>query len=148
MKMYFAAARASAALAAFAGLTFPGPISTGLASVNPMFIGSAWAHHSFAMFDQEHPIEIAGTVKEFRYTAPHSIIILEVKADDGIVDLWSLEGGSPSEINRDGWTAGALKPGDAVRLVIAPLRTGAPGGAWNVHRIWFLDGRPIVQKPE
>jgi hypothetical protein len=24
--------------------------------------GSAMAHHSFAMFDQEHPIEIAGTV--------------------------------------------------------------------------------------
>jgi len=36
--------------------------------------GAATAHHSFAMFDQEHPMEIAGAVVEFRYTSPHSFI--------------------------------------------------------------------------
>ena len=41
--------------------------------------GTAMAHHSFAMFDQVNPIEIAGTVVEFRYTSPHSFILVDVK---------------------------------------------------------------------
>jgi Family of unknown function (DUF6152) len=45
--------------------------------------GPSPAHHSFAMFDQEHPIQLIGTVKEFRYTSPHSFIILEVKDSSG-----------------------------------------------------------------
>jgi hypothetical protein len=57
--------------------------------------GGAQAHHSFAMFDQEHPIEIAGTVVEFRYTNPHSCILLDVKAEDGDDTVWTLEGPSP-----------------------------------------------------
>jgi Family of unknown function (DUF6152) len=31
--------------------------------------GAALAHHSFAMFDQEHPIELEGVVQEFKFTA-------------------------------------------------------------------------------
>ena len=42
--------------------------------------GVVLAHHSFAMFDQEHPIQLVGTVKEYRYTSPHTFIILDVKA--------------------------------------------------------------------
>ena len=30
------------------------------------FTGVAIAHHSFAMFDQEHPQEVTGVVKEFK----------------------------------------------------------------------------------
>jgi DNA-binding NtrC family response regulator len=31
----------------------------------------ALGHHSFAMFDLEHLVELEGIVKEFRYSAPH-----------------------------------------------------------------------------
>ena len=41
--------------------------------------GVVLAHHSFAMFDQEHPMQLVGTVKEYRYTSPHTFIILDVK---------------------------------------------------------------------
>ena len=41
--------------------------------------GGALAHHSFAMFDSENPIELIGTVKEFKYTNPHTFILLDVK---------------------------------------------------------------------
>ena len=41
------------------------------------------AHHSFAMFDQENPIELEGVVREFKYTSPHSFIFLEVRGQDG-----------------------------------------------------------------
>src|SRR5215831_591331 len=58
------------------------------------FTGMAVAHHSFAMFDQEHPQEVTGVVKEFKYTSPHSFIILEIKDKDGSSEAWNLEGGS------------------------------------------------------
>jgi hypothetical protein len=106
--------------------------------------GSAVAHHSFAMFDQEHPVDLVGVVKEWKYTAPHAFIILEVKEEDGTSQVWSLEGGAPSGLIRDGWTSKTLKPGDELQVKVDPLRSGAPGGAWNVNKVKFKNGDPIV----
>ena len=106
--------------------------------------GAAIAHHSFAMFDQEHPIELAGTVVEFRYTSPHSFIVVDVKGKDGASTVWNLEGPSPSILARDGMSAKTLKPGDELVLTIDPLRSGAPGGAWALIKTKFKDGRPIT----
>jgi len=109
--------------------------------------GAALAHHSFAMFDQEHPIELEGVVQEFKFTAPHAFIILAVKQEDGRVETWSLEGVSPSALVREGWSRATLKPGDELKLIVAPLRSGAPGGAWVTQRIHFRDGKPLVLAP-
>jgi hypothetical protein len=106
--------------------------------------GAAAAHHSFAMFDQEHPVDLVGVVKEWKYTAPHAFIILEVKEQDGTSQVWSLEGGAPSGLIRDGWNSKTLKPGDELQLKIDPLRSGAPGGAWNVNKVKFKSGDPVV----
>src|SRR5271169_7219034 len=106
--------------------------------------GVVLAHHSFAMFDQEHPIQLTGTVKEYRYTSPHTFIILDVKDKDGTNQLWNLEGGAPSGLIRDGWSSKTLKPGDELQLMVDPLRSGAPGGAWNVNKIKYKNGDPIV----
>jgi Family of unknown function (DUF6152) len=105
--------------------------------------GMASAHHSFAMFDQEHPIELAGIVKEFKFTSPHTFILLEVKGTNDSV-VWNLEGGSPSALVRDGWTSKTLPPGTELKMTIDPLRSGAPGGAWNVQRTKLKDGSPIA----
>jgi Family of unknown function (DUF6152) len=106
--------------------------------------GAVLAHHSFAMFDQEHPIQLTGAVKEFRYTSPHTFIILDVKDKEGASQLWNLEGGAPSGLIRDGWTSKTLKPDDELQLSVDPLRSGAPGGAWNVNKIKYKNGDPIV----
>ena len=106
--------------------------------------GAVFAHHSFAMFDQENPIELEGIVQEFKFTSPHTFIILVVKQQDGSTQAWSLEGGAPSALVRDGWSSKTIKPGDELKMTIEPLRSGAPGGAWNVGRTKFKDGRPIV----
>ena len=58
--------------------------------------GAVMAHHSFAMFDQEHPIEVVGTVTEFKFISPHCYIFLEVKGEDGAPAVWNLEGAAPS----------------------------------------------------
>ena len=106
--------------------------------------GAAMAHHSFAMFASESPIEIAGTVVEFKYTSPHSFILVEVKGKDGTSAIWNLEGPSPSILARDGMSAKTLKPGDELVLTIDPLRSGAPGGAWALLKTKFKDGKPLA----
>ena len=96
--------------------------------------GAVSAHHSFAMFDQENPIELEGVVQEFKFTSPHSFIILQVRQQDGGTQLWSLEGGAPSALVRDGWSSKTLKPGDELQLTVEPLRSGAPGGNHRRNR--------------
>jgi hypothetical protein len=104
--------------------------------------GAAIAHHSFAMFDQENPIELAGTVQEFKFTSPHTFILLKV-SKEGKDTVWNLEGASPSALVRDGWTSKTIKPGDELNMKIDPLRSGAPGGAWNVKNTKTKDGSAI-----
>jgi hypothetical protein len=105
---------------------------------------AASAHHSTAMFDQENPVELVGTVKEFKFTNPHTFILLEVKSTDGTPTVWTLEGGTPSSLTRDGWTNKTIKPGDELKMKIAPLRSGAPGGSWSAEHTHFPDGKPVV----
>jgi Family of unknown function (DUF6152) len=106
--------------------------------------GVTMAHHSFAMFDKDNPIDLEGIVQEFKYINPHSFILLRVKDEDGATTVWNLEGGPPSALARDGWTSTILKPGDQIILAIAPLRSGAPGGSWSADKIKFKDGQSIV----
>ena len=40
---------------------------------------SAWAHHSFSAFDMAKEVDVQGVVKEFRWTNPHSFLVLTGK---------------------------------------------------------------------
>jgi hypothetical protein len=104
----------------------------------------ASAHHSFAIFDVDHPVELSGTVQQFKFVSPHATIVLEVKGLDGHSTVWTLEGVSPSTLARDGWSNQSLKSGDEIKVTIDPLRSGSPGGAWNSQKISFRDGRPVA----
>ena len=105
---------------------------------------AALAHHSFAVFDIEHPLELRGTVQQFKFSSPHTFIVLEVQGDDGSTMIWNLEGASPSIMVRNGWSSQSLKTGDQIKLSVDPLRSGAPGGAWIGQKVTFSSGRPVV----
>jgi Family of unknown function (DUF6152) len=92
--------------------------------------GAAFAHHSFAMFDQSKTIAIEGAVKDFRWTNPHVFIQLTVKNANGTEEEWSIEMTSPEHLSRAGWRPGTLKPGDALTLNIHPLVDGDRGGQY------------------
>ena len=94
----------------------------------------ALAHHSFAMFDQKKVLTLEGTVSQFQWTNPHAFIELEVPAARGAAVHWSIELNSPNNLKRQGWTRGAMKPGDKVTVRLNPLRSGQHGGL-------FLDVR-------
>ena len=97
---------------------------------------TAQAHHSFSMFDYGTPIDLEGTVQEFRYTNPHTFIIPRTKGA-----TWTLEGNSPSTLERDGWNRMTLRPGDQIRLTVSPLRSGGAGGMWSPNSVHFRDGK-------
>lgn len=95
----------------------------------------ATAHHSFAMFDNTRETWLEGTVSDFQWTNPHTWIQIKVAGADGTEVEWSLEGGSPSILSRTGWKRTVLQPGDKVRILIYPLKSGEPGGSFiEVHK--------------
>jgi Family of unknown function (DUF6152) len=106
--------------------------------------GPAVAHHSIAMFDREHPVQLTGVVREFKFVNPHALIVLEVAGKDAQPVIWNLEGDSSNSLNWAGWSSGSLRPGDEVRLTVEPLRSGAHGGGWHANTTTYKDGTPIV----
>jgi hypothetical protein len=97
-----------------------------LATVMP-----AWAHHSFAMFDFSNTMTVTATVKEFRWTNPHVVLLVTAapKASAAEQD-WTMELTSPGNLTRMGWTRHSLSPGDRIELSFNPLRDGKHGGAF------------------
>jgi hypothetical protein len=104
----------------------------------------ALAHHSFAMFDGDNQITIRGSVIEYKFANPHAFILFRTKNDQGGETSWSLEGASAASLARDGWNSRTLKVGDELIMKISPLRSGAPGGAWETKDTTLPDGKPVV----
>jgi hypothetical protein len=91
-------------------------------------VNVAFAHHSFAMFDQTRQLPLQGTIREFQWTNPHAWIHIEVPTDAGGSVVWIIELNSPNNLKRQGWKSSTLKPGDKATVVINPLRDGTKGG--------------------
>ncbi|HYR83335.1 MAG TPA: DUF6152 family protein [Terriglobia bacterium] len=90
--------------------------------------GSAFAHHSPAVFDRTKEVKLVGVVKEFRWSNPHSFIELNVRNDKGEIDTWAVEMNPPGYLVKAGWKSTTVKPGDEVTVVIHPLRTSEAAG--------------------
>ena len=101
--------------------------------------GLALAHHSFAMFDSAHQIKLAGTVKSFEWSNPHVYIELDAMSADGTTKDYTVECANPGILNRIGWKFNMIKPGDKITVIIAPLKTGEPGGL--LKQVTLPDGR-------
>ena len=72
----------------------------------------AWAHHAFsAEFDVKKPLKLQGTLTKWEMINPHSWFHLDVKAPDGKVVSWLVEGGSPNQLIRLGVTKNTLSVG-------------------------------------
>jgi hypothetical protein len=95
-----------------------------------MLCAPVQGHHSVAAFDRANPATLGGTVKQFKYTNPHTWIYLMVPDGKGGERQWDLEGGAVNMVVRQGWTNKTLVPGMKVKLLIAPRKDGADGGEW------------------
>ena len=104
-------------------------MASALAAVGLATAGPVLAHHAFAMFDTNREVVLNGTVKEFQWTNPHTWVQLLVKDTGGKEVEWSIEGSSPNNLARFGWTRNSLRTGDRVQAVIHPLKDGSIGGS-------------------
>src|ERR1700761_3934652 len=96
----------------------------------------AQAHHSFAMFDFNNTLAFKATVKEFRWTNPHVVLLVEGSPKPGTpAEVWSMELTSPGNLTRMGWSRHSFNPGDAIELQFNPLRDGKHGGAFKEAKI-------------
>jgi hypothetical protein len=102
----------------------------------------AAAHHSFATFDNTKTVTLAGTVKTFEWTNPHTWIWLVVSDGKGAEQVWGLEGAAPGELTRHGWNRRSINPGDKITVGIHPLRDGRAGGSYA--SVTFADGHSLT----
>jgi hypothetical protein len=98
------------------------------------------AHHSGTMFDPTKVREITGTVKEFQWKNPHVWIQLYVQ-NGGKQEEWSIEGGSPNTLSRNGWRPSTFAPGASVSIKVNPMKDGSTGGQFIGAK--FADGHTI-----
>ncbi len=108
-------------------------------SLGAVSCGVASAHHSFAMYDNDHQIKVAGTVASFEWNNPHVYIELAFSDEQGAKKAYTVECASPGILNRVGWKFNMIKPGDKITVIIAPLKTGEPGGL--LKQLTLADGR-------
>ena len=99
----------------------------------------ALAHHSFAMFDNDHQIKLIGTVADFTWQNPHVYINLQTADAQGAVKHWTIECANPGILDRQGWKFNMIKVGDKLTAIVAPLRTGEPGAL--LKEVTLPDGR-------
>jgi len=65
---------------------------------------AASAHHSLSSeFDISKTVTITGTVTKMEWTNPHAWLHVEAKDEQGQVELWNIEFGSPNALYRRGW---------------------------------------------
>jgi hypothetical protein len=101
------------------------------ASAAAAFAAPVFAHHSFAMFDQEKTVTLKGTVKDFEWANPHAWIRLMVTDPATNKQLeYAFEMGSVIRSTKDGWKRDTLRPGDVITVTMHPLKDGSRGGMY------------------
>lgn len=87
------------------------------------------AHHSVAMYDLNTAKTINGTIARFRWINPHVYIhVLSDAADGQPAVEWVLEGSSPANMTRVGWTRNSLPVKARVQAEFNPIRDGSLTG--------------------
>jgi len=45
---------------------------------------------------------------------------------------------------REGWSSKTITAGDELKMKVAPLRSGAPGGMWTPQGTQYRDGTAVM----
>jgi hypothetical protein len=104
------------------------------------------AHHGTSTYDMNTEISLTGTVKEWTFGSPHTWLWFNAKGSQGTSEEWSIESAPPTYLTGQGWSAATLKAGEALTILISPLRGGEPrrGILLEVKK---SDGKTLVVRP-
>src|SRR5438093_9149245 len=101
------------------------------------------AHHAIsAEFDSAKPIKFTGTVKSVDWMNPHIYVNIEAKDASGKSVVYSVEGGPPNSLYRNGWRKDTLKPGDVVQVTGVKAKK-AESNRIGTAKITTQDGKPV-----
>ena len=100
------------------------------------------AHHAFsAEFDAKWPVQLKGTVTKMEWINPHAWIHIDVTMEDGKVEQWMIEGGTPNTLFRRGFTKQSLLPGTVIMVDGYQAKDGTQKA--NGRDLTFEDGRRL-----
>jgi hypothetical protein len=111
----------------------------------------ASAHHGSAAYHTDREVTVSGRVAEWRWTQPHTWVILATPRPGGGEDRWELEGPPLSWAQQRNWSATTLRAGEPVQIVVYPARSEPHGGL--IKRIVRANGetlpvtRPWLDRP-
>ena len=100
-----------------------------------------FAHHGAAAFDVGKKVTLKGTVRQWVFTNPHCLLMLDVKGDDGQVVQWVAETQAPNVVFPAGYRKDSFKPGDEVTIVVEPVKNGRPVG--RILQAVLANGRTL-----
>lgn len=107
-----------------------------------LFLPALWAHHAFeAEFDADKPVKLQGRVTRMEWINPHVWIHLDVKAADGTVASWMIEGGPPNALLKRGWNKRSLPEG--TEIVVEGYQAKDSSLRANGREVMFPDGRKL-----
>ncbi len=100
------------------------------------------AHHAFsAEFDADRPLKLEGKVTRVEWINPHAWIHIDVMKDDGQVEAWMIEGGTPNTLFRRGFTKNSLLPG--IEIVVDGYQAKDGTMKANGRDLTFKDGSKL-----
>ena len=100
------------------------------------------AHHAFsAEFDANRPVTLRGTVTRIEWINPHAWIHIDVDGEDGSVESWMIEAGSPNTLVRRGMTRDSIPTGTEVVVFGYRHRNGS--NAANGRDVTLPDGSQL-----
>lgn len=106
---------------------------------------AVFAHHSNAAFDGDKVVVLKGTVTEWKWSNPHVWIYLSVDDEKGGKADWAIEGRTPGQLLRSGWSKSSLKIGDVITIDFSPAKDGTRTGL--LTRVTRADGTVLGQGP-
>ena len=84
-------------------------------------------------------MSVKGTVSDFQFINPHTLITLDVKNDKGEIEKWNCEMRSPSMLVRvGGWDKNTLKVGDVITVYGSRAKNGTT--VMRLQKLTFADG--------
>ena len=107
-----------------------------LAAASPLF-----AHHSWPV-ECSTAVTVKGTVTAYTWANPHVMIGLEVTADDGTVEKWSVGGPSLRRMSANTWDGNPLKPGDVITGIGHRFLDGS--NVLKLEKIVMSDGAELL----
>jgi Family of unknown function (DUF6152) len=107
---------------------------------------SAFAHHGTANYDMTKVVTLKGTVTDFQFINPHTLILFDVKTDKGEIEHWQAEATSPNHLVRAGWSKDIIKAGD--QITISGFRAKNGSTVMRFQKMVLANGQEISEGGE